>query len=113
MLAPVLVQLLHLLPPADLVGIPNEADLLQDLHPCRRHRRRLPRLHQLVLPPLALDPPGQLGVGIVRVRDEGVAVRGAEVDELLELLVPLLLVEGLEAGAVGGSGWGRRPLLLG
>ena len=96
MLLPVLDQLLHLLPPADLVGVPNESRLLQYGHPLRRHGRRLPRLHQLVLPALTLDPPSQLGVGIVRVRDEGVAVGGTELDQLRELLVPLLLVEGFE-----------------
>ena len=82
--------------------LPHEAYALQLADPLGRHSARPALRVQLVLPALALDPGGQLHVGLVAGRDEAVAVLSLVAAKVLNLLAPCRLVgvpnetEGLE-----------------
>ena len=100
-LGAVLDQVRQAILPRHLVVVPREADSFQRLLSLVGQRRMLPFHLELVLVPLPLHPLGQGRVGRILVRDEAVAVRLLVLQQLLEALVPQLLVEGVDDRLVG------------
>mmetsp|Transcript_31397 Transcript_31397/g.92048 ORF Transcript_31397/g.92048 Transcript_31397/m.92048 type:complete len:440 (-) Transcript_31397:166-1485(-) len=93
--------------------LPDEALLLQLGDALGVHGRGLALEEQLILAALALDPRGEVGVGLVAGRDEGVAVLGPVLAQFDDLLLPGGVVavpdESLQLEDVGPlRGHGRR-----